>query len=139
MKNFGRSTPEEIEQAKVTFTKDFGNVENFEREVWECKARSHLKRWPTIKSMTWAFLSMNVNKSYTHLARDLDGWCSKDATRRWLRRQSSFKTYRQHTRPGLTAKNKEAQKVFAKLVLDHLNMPEQKILWLKHDEKCFGA
>ena len=134
--NCGQGTKKEIEEATARFKLEYNNASASEKKVWEFKARGHMMRWDTIKGEIWAILSMNVNKSYTHIAKDLK-WCSKDTIRRWLRRQPTYKTYRQHMRPGLTQKNKEAQKQFAKLVLANWNLPRGKILWIQHDEKWF--
>jgi hypothetical protein len=80
-------------------------------------------------------LCMHAHTVCTHAIHYI--LCIKDTIRRWLRRQPTHETHRQRVRPGLTQKNKEAQKQFAKLVLANWNLPRGKILWMQCDEKWF--
>jgi hypothetical protein len=99
-------------------------------EVYEKKFRDHKKRQNGTKDDLVETLNRNGRRSYLHLEKAINGWCSYKTIERFLKANAHFHTYSQNVRPLLSEGNRIKQVAFSKHVRNRWGLGEgKKIQW----------
>jgi hypothetical protein len=99
-------------------------------EMYEKKFRDHVNRQKGTKEELVQTLNRNGRRSYLHLEKAINGWCSYKTIERFLKSQPDYHTYSQNVRPLLSEGNRLKQVAFSKHVRNRWGLGEgKKILW----------
>ena len=85
-------------------------------EMYEKKFRDYEKRQKGTKNELVNTLNRNGRRSYLHLEKAINGWCSYKTIERFLKSNEDYQTCSQNVRPLLSEGNRIKQVTFSKHV-----------------------
>ena len=137
MKKWGKQNPQANAQRKAVARKRFRAAWEEEKakdpkfgELYEKKFRDHEQRQKGTKDELVDVLNRNGRRSYLHLEKAINGWCSYKTIERFLKSNPDYITYSQNVRPLLSEGNRIKQVTFSKHVRNRWGLGEgKKILW----------
>jgi hypothetical protein len=137
MKKWIKQNPQANAQRKAVARKNFRTVCAEEKakdpkfgSMYKKKFRDHEKRQKGTKDELIDALNRNGRRSYLHLEKAINGWCSYKTIERFLKSNKDYQTYSQNVRPLLSEGNRMKQVTFSKHVRNRWGLGEgTKILW----------
>lgn len=133
----GSSTRKDIGEQKRILKEEFAQLSKVERDLWECKRRSHLAMQPKVKGLIMEALVKNNSMSYEALAGAINEWCSSSTIRRWVTTREGYGMYAERIIPLLTEKQKMEHLKFSKHYRSNWGLGPGKYLVFHYDEKWF--
>ena len=137
IKKWAKENPQASAHRKAMARKRFRTAWDEEKakdpkfgEMYEKKFRDHAKRQKGTKDELVNTLNRNGRRSYLHLEKAINGWCSYKTIERFLKSNEDYHTYSQNVRPLLSEGNRIKQVSFSKHVRNRWGLGEgKKLLW----------